>query len=209
MRNWRRSFRTGIVLACVLLPSVAAAQKIPRPEEVLGFKPGADFKLATYEQALKYYRLLEQASPLIRIFDLGKTSMGKTMVYAVVTSQANMARLDRYKEITRRLSLVTGVSDAEARALAAEGKVVVYIDGGLHASECAPAQHLIQLAYDLVSGEDASTRLVRDNVVTILVFANPDGMDLLAEWYQSNLGTPYEVGPMPWLYHKYAGHDNN
>ena len=98
---------------------------------------------------------------------------------------------------------------SEARALAAEGRAVVYIDGGLHANECAPAQHLIQLAYDLVAGDDADTRLVRDNVITILVFANPDGMNLLAEWYQSNLGTPYEVGPMPWLYHKYSGHDNN
>ena len=208
-RNVRRFFLVGVVLACALLPTFAAAQAIPRPDDVLGFKPGADFRLATYDQALKYCRLLEQASPMIKVFELGRTSMGRTMIYAVITSQANMARLNRYKEITRRLSLVTGVSDAEARALAAEGKAVVYIDGGLHASECAPAQHLIQLAYDLVTGQDASTRLVRDNVVTILVFANPDGMDLLADWYGSNLGTPYEVGPMPWLYHKYAGHDNN
>jgi len=188
---------------------VALAQTVPRPEDILGFKPGADFKLATYEQAVQYYRRLEQASPLIKVYELGKTSMGKTMIYAVVTSQANMAKLDRYKEITRKLSLVSGVTDEQARALASEGRAVVYIDGGLHATECAPAQHLIQLAYDLVTGDDPHTRLVRDNVITILVFANPDGMNLLAEWYQSNLGTPYEVGPMPWLYHKYAGHDNN
>jgi hypothetical protein len=199
----------ALVAACVLLGGTAAAQKIPRPEEALGFKVGADFKLATYEQAVAYFRQLEQASPLIKVFDLGKTSMGKTMIYAVVTSQANMAKLDRYKEITRKLSLVAGVTDEQARALASEGKAVVYIDGGLHASECAPAQHLIQLAYDLVTGDDPDTRLVRDSVIAILVFANPDGMDLLAEWYQSNLGTPYEVGPMPWLYHKYSGHDNN
>jgi hypothetical protein len=206
--------RTGVRLLGALLviltgANAANAQKIPRPEDALGFKPGADFKLATYDQAVSYYRQLEQASPLIKVFDLGKTSMGKPMIYAVVTSQANMAKLDRYKEITRKLSLVAGVTSDEARALAAEGKAVVYVDGGLHASECAPAQHLIQLAYDLVSGDDPNTRLVRDNVVTILVFANPDGMNLLAEWYQSNLGTPYEVGPMPWLYHKYSGHDNN
>jgi hypothetical protein len=211
--NARTVRHTRVLLATLALAvagvSQAFAQKVPRPEDALGFKPGADFKLATYEQAVAYFRQLEQASPLIKVFDLGKTSMGKPMIYAVITSQANMARLDRYKEITRRLSLVTGVGADEAPALAAEGRAVVYIDGGLHANECAPAQHLIQLAYDLVTGDDATTRLVRDNVIAILVFANPDGMDLLADWYQSNLGTPYEVGPMPWLYHKYSGHDNN
>jgi hypothetical protein len=205
-----KTVRLAAVLAAgTLLAAVAAAQKVPRPEEALGFKVGADFKLATYEQAVAYLRLLEQASPVIKIFEMGRTSMGKPMIYAVITAQANMSRLDRYKEISRRLPPVKGVSEQEARTLAAEGKAVVYIDGGLHASECAPAQHLIQLAHDLVAGEDPATRLVLDNVVTILVFANPDGMDLLAEWYLPNVGTPYEVSPMPWLYHKYAGHDNN
>jgi len=199
----------AVLTTSMFLASVAAAQKVPRPEEVLGFKVGADFKLATYEQAVTYFRLLEQASPMMKVFEMGKTSMGKTMIYAVITSQANMARLDRYREISRRLSLVKGVTEQEARSLAAEGKAVVYIDGGLHASECAPAQHLIQLAYELVAGEDSTTRLIRDNVVAVLVFANPDGMDLLADWYLPNVGTPYEVSPMPWLYQKYAGHDNN
>ena len=198
-----------VLSACVLLTGAATAQKVPAPEEALGFKVGADFRLATYEQAVAYLRLLEQASPVIKIFEMGRTSMGKPMIYAVITAQANMSRLDRYKEISRRLALVKGVSEQEARTLAAEGKAIVYIDGGLHASECAPSQHLIQLAHDLVAGEDPATRLVRDNVVTVLVFANPDGMDLLADWYLPNVGTPYEVSPMPWLYHKYAGHDNN
>lgn len=202
--------RLALAAVCLGLAVVpVTAQKVPAPEDVLGFKVGADFKLATYEQATAYLKALEQASPLIRVAEMGRTSMGKPMIYAVISSRENMAKLDRYREIARKLSLVRGVSDEEARALAAEGRSVVYIDGGLHASECAPAQQIIQLAHDLVAGEDAATRLVRDNVITLLVFANPDGMDLLADWYQSNLGTPYEVGPMPWLYHKYSGHDNN
>jgi hypothetical protein len=204
----RRLFAIGFA-ALLVGAGAASAQKIPTPEEALGFKVGADYKLATYGQASAYFRALEQASPFIKVFDLGRTSMGKTMIYAVVSSRENMARLDHYREITRRLSLVRGTTEEQARALAAEGKAVVYIDGGLHASECAPAQHLIQLAYDLVAGNDQRTRMIRDNVITLLVFANPDGMDLLADWYASNLGTPYEVGPMPWLYHKYSGHDNN
>jgi len=199
----------ALVMCVTVGAAVASAQKIPTPEDALGFKVGADFHLATYQQAYRYFKALEQASPMIRIVEVGKTPMGNPMIYAVITSQANMAKLDRYQEITRRLSLVKGLTDDQAHALAAEGKVVVYIDGGLHADECAPAQHNIQLAYDLLTGSDPATRAIRDNVILILVFANPDGMDMLAEWYHANVGTPYEVSPMPWLYNKYVGHDNN
>ena len=197
------------VLAALTLAGPALAQTIPAPKEVLGFEVGADYHLATYQQAYKYFMALEQASPMIKVHEIGKTAMGKPMIYAVITSQANMAKLERYREITRKLSLVEGLTDEQARALAAEGRVVVYIDGGLHASECAPAQHNIQLAYDLLTATDPQTRAIRDNVILVLVFANPDGMDLLAEWYHPNVGTPFEVSPMPWLYHKYVGHDNN
>jgi hypothetical protein len=185
------------------------AQRVPAPEEILGFKVGADFHLASYQQAVEYLKELEKASPMIKLFEIGKTSMGKPMIYAVITSAENMANLDHYKEIAKKLSLVKGLTDEEASSLAAEGKAVVYIDGGLHATECAPAQHNIQLAYDLLTSGDADIKLILDNVILVLVFANPDGMDLLAEWYQPNVGTPYEVSPMPWLYHKYVGHDNN
>jgi hypothetical protein len=207
-------FRTVALAAAVAVllaasAGPAAAQRIPAPEEVLGFEVGADYRLATYEQAIAYIKALEEASPMLRTFEVGQTSMGRPMIYAVISSAENMARLDRYKEISRRLSLVRGVSDAEARKLAAEGRAIVYIDGGLHASECAPAQQVIQLAHDIVASDDAATRLIRENTILVLVLANPDGMNLLAEWYHGNVGTPYEVGPMPWVYNKYVGHDNN
>jgi hypothetical protein len=199
-----------VLMAFVMLGATSAfAQEIPTPEKVLGFRVGADYHLATYEQAIDYWRALEKASPLIRLFEFGKTSEGRPQMGAIITSAENMQKLDRYQEITRRLSLVTGVDDKEARSLAAEGRAVVYIDGGLHATECAPAQELMQLAYDLVSGTDPKTRLIRDNVITLLVFPNPDGMTSISNWYTNNVGTPYEVSPMPWLYNKYVGHDNN
>jgi hypothetical protein len=198
-----------ILFSALALAGTASAQKVPTPREFLGFDIGADYHLATYQQAYGYFQALAKASPRIRVFEIGKTAMGKPMIYAVITAEANMAKLDRYREITRQLSLASGLNDAQARALAAEGRVVVYIDGGLHASECAPAQHNLQLAYDLVTGDDARTRAIRDEVILVLVFANPDGMDLLAGWYHPNVGTPFEVSPMPWLYHKYVGHDNN
>jgi len=200
---------SGTVVGLVFVGAAALAQKIPAPEEVLGFKVGADYHLASYQQAYKYFKRLEQATPMVKVVEMGKTSMGRPMIYTVITSPANMAKLDRYREIVRSLSLVKGLTDEQARALAAEGKAVVYIDGGLHAGECAPAQHNIQLAYDLVTGNDPATRAVRDNVILILVFANPDGMDLMAEWYHPNVGTPYEISPMPWAPNKYVGGDVN
>jgi hypothetical protein len=189
--------------------SFSYAQKVPSPEEFLGFKAGADFHLANYKQALEYFSALEKASSMIKVFEMGKTEMGKPMIYAVITSTENMGKLDLYKEISKKLSLGKGLSDEEARNLAVEGKAIVYIDVGLHASEVAPTQHSFQLAYDLLTSEDPDIRIILDNTILLLVFANPDGMDLLAEWYHPNVGTPYEVSPMPWLYNKYIGHDNN
>ena len=95
--------------------------------------------------------------------------------------------------------MAKGLPQDEARRLAAEGKAVVYIDGGLHATEVAPAQHNLQLAYDLLASDDATTRFILENTILLLAFPNPDGMDMVAEWYMQNVGTPYEVSPMPWL----------
>ncbi|MFC2169274.1 M14 family zinc carboxypeptidase [Acidobacteriota bacterium] len=185
------------------------AQNVPAPEEILGFKVGADYHLASYQQAVEYFKALEKSSPKIRLFELGKTEMGKPMIGAIITSAENMGKLETFKEISTKLALAKGVTEKEANRLAIEGKAVVYIDGGLHASECAPAQHNIQLAYDLVTGQDSMTLAILDEVILLLVFANPDGMDLLAEWYHPNVGTSFEISRMPWVYNKYVGHDNN
>ncbi len=196
------------LLLTVLICSPVISQ-ITSPEDFLGHKAGADFKLVNYEQAIEYYELIAGQTDRMIILDMGATSFDRRMKYAVISSEANMADLSRYKDITKRLSLARGVSETEAEQLAEEGKAVIWIDGGLHATEVAPAQHLIQLAYDLITGEDKQTRLIRDNVVTLLVFANPDGMTIVSDWYYKNLGTPYEVSRTPMLYHRYAGHDNN
>jgi hypothetical protein len=181
----------------------------PPPEDILGFEVGADYHLATYDQAIQYFRVLENNSDRIRLFNAGKTSMGQDMIYAVISQPETLEQLDKYKSISRRLSLAQGLSETSALDLAEQGKAIVYIDGGLHASECAPAQHNIQLAYNMVTGNDNWTRRILSETILILVFANPDGMNLLAEWYHPHVGTPYEVSPMPWLYHIFAGHDNN
>ena len=193
----------------LLSSSIGIAQKIPPPEEFFGFKAGADFHLINYEQAVDYWKKLEKLSGKIKLFEYGKSSGGKTMIFAVISSEENMAKLDHYKELSKRLSLVRGLADEEAGSLASEGKAIVWIDGGLHATEVAPAQHIIQLTYDLLTDDSQKIKKILDEVIAMLVLPNPDGMDMVAEWYKSNLGTPYETSSLPWLYQKYIGHDNN
>lgn len=206
LKNIKLLFFIAIIMTFSFL---GFGQSVPEPEEVFGFKVGADYHLATYTQAIEYFKKLEENSGRIKLFKEGKTSMGQTLTYAVISSEENLGNLEKYKQIIKKLSLVKGLSDAEASRFSKEGKAIVYIDGGLHANECAPAQHNIQLAYDLVTAKDAKTLRILDDVILVLVFANPDGMNLLAEWYHPNVGTPFEVSRMPMLYHIYAGHDNN
>lgn len=201
-------------VATFLAPSFAAPPQnrsafVTSPEAALGFPVGADYRLADYDQALAYFQTLDQQSPRLKLESMGRTGMDRDMMVAIISSEENMRRLERYREISRRLALTEGLSDDSARSLAAEGRAVVWIDVGIHATECAPAQHALQLAYDLVIGEDAETRLILDNTILVLVFANPDGMQMVAEWYRGQLGTPFETSSMPWLYNRYVGHDNN
>jgi hypothetical protein len=200
-------------IAALLLPALVLAQAppaVPTPESVLGFKPGADFHLASYDDALRYFRALEKASDRVKLIEIGRTSEGRAWYMAAISSPANLANLERLRGISQRLAHPEGLTDDEARRLAREGRPFVHIDGGLHSTEVAGAQHTIQLAYDLVTGSDARTRNILDNVVLLLwPSLNPDGQNMVAEWYRSNLGTPYEVAPLPELYQKYVGHDNN
>ena len=183
---------------------------VPTPESVLGFAVGDDFELATYDESIAYFRALEAATDRLVLEDVGRTSEGRPWYVALVSSSENLAGLERYREISQRLAHPEGLGDDEARALAREGKPIVDISGGLHASEVAGAQHIMQLAYDLLTGDDPETAAILDNVIVLLwPSLNPDGQNIVVEWYESNLGTPYETSTVPRLYQKYIGHDNN
>ena len=178
---------------------------------MFGFTAGADYKLATYDQSIEYFKKLAAASRYIRLIEAGKTSQGRTMYFALISSPDNLAKIDRYREIWQRLAHPQGLTDAEAQKLAAEGKALVHIDGGLHATEVAGPQHTPLLAYDLVSkANEPATKAMLDNVVLMLwPTINPDGQQMVAEWYMKNVGTPYELSGLPQLYQEYVGHDNN
>ena len=202
---------TLVLLAAALFFAPAVQGQIPTPESVLGHPVGADFHLATYEDSIRYLEKLAAASDRVEIRTVGRTSFGRDIHLLVISSPENLARLDRWREISLRLAHPEGLTDDEARKLAREGKAIVHIDNGLHATEVAHAQHAIQLAHDLAAEtEDPEILEILDEVVLLLWPAlNPDGQTIVAEWYRENLGTPYEVAPLPRLYQKYVGHDNN
>jgi hypothetical protein len=199
------------LLFVFLVSTLAAAANLPTPESVIGFRPGADYKLATYDQSADYFKKLAAATRHMKIVEAGKTTQGRPMYFALVSSPDNLARIDRYREIARRLAHPQGLSETEARRLAREGKAFVHIDGGLHSTEVAGWSHTPQLLYDLVNrANEPDTKAILDNVVLMLwPTINPDGQQMVAQWYMQNVGTPYELSGLPKLYQEYVGHDNN
>jgi hypothetical protein len=196
--------------ALLLSTAIFVSAQVPTPESVLGHKPGDDFYLATYDESLAYFQKLAASTDKLKLVRVGKTTRGLDWYVAYISSAKNLAELDKYKDTAKRLALVKGLSDTDAHALARTGKAIVHIDGGLHATEVAGAQHTIQLAYNLVTKTDAETTNILDNVILVLWFSiNPDGQNQVANWYRSNLGTAYEVSPVPGLWQEYIGHDNN
>jgi len=207
----RRSLVVVLTVALLLPTAFVVARQVPAPEAVLGERPGADFFLASYDQALEYFQQLAAASDRVRLQQVGETSFGNPWYVALISAAENLADFERHREIAQRLAHPEGLTEQEARQLAAEGKAIVHIDSGLHATEVAHAQHAIQLAYDLVTGDDDPERAaILENVILVLWFSiNPDGQNMVAEWYAQNVRTPYEIAPLPELYQKYIGHDNN
>jgi hypothetical protein len=200
-----RTFRFLAVLA-----AACAAAEVPRPQAILGFPPGADYRLAGYGHIAKYFQALDAASDRVRVVEIGRSEGGRPILMALISAAENLAQAEKYRRISERLALGQAAGEAEARALAAEGRAIVWIDSGLHASEVATAQHAPELAYRLATGEDAETTRIRERVILLQIpVINPDGLDMVADWYRNNARGPYERAPLPRLYHKYAGHDNN
>ncbi|MGH9176303.1 MAG: M14 family metallopeptidase, partial [Vicinamibacterales bacterium] len=205
------SARPATLALVVLLTAIVGAQsRITTPKEEFGFNFGDDYQLATYQQLVAYWRKLDRESDRMALQEIGKTSEGRPHLMAIVTSPANHLDLERYREISRRLALADGLTDDTGRALAREGKAVVWIDGGLHANEVLGAQQLGEMVYQMVSRTDEETRRFLDDTIVLFVHANPDGHDLVAGWYMRNPVAEKRSGAsLPRLYHHYIGHDNN
>ncbi|MDB5455661.1 MAG: hypothetical protein JWP92_1246 [Caulobacter sp.] len=198
--------------AAILCLSTAAAVAAPltTPREQLGHDLGEDYFLADYTQLVAYWKKLAGESDRAKMVDIGETSEGRRQYMMIVSSPENLAKLDHYRDIAKRLAAAEGLTDDQAHALAAEGKAIVWIDGGMHASEVEPAQALMLGVYDMLSSDDAETKKILDNTIILFGQANPDGQELLADWYMRNQDPKArEFGSIPRLYQKYVGHDNN
>ena len=185
------------------------APAVPTPESSFGFPVGTDYKLFDYEQSIAYFRRLAAASNRIRLLEVGRTSFGRPMMVAIISSPENLARLDDIRRVNMRIAHPDGLTDSLAHRLAAQGKVIVDISGGLHASEIAGSQHTPLLAYRLLANpSDPTTKAILDNVVLFLwPSINPDGQDIVVNWCRAR-DDQKNPGPME-LYQKYIGHDNN
>ncbi len=212
--------RTREACVCLLVAFFAAVcarpvrgqdvAKITTPKEQFGFNLGDDYQLINYTQLSVYWHRLASESDRMKLVEIGKTAEGRPQYMAIVSSPANLAKLEHYRGISRQLAVAENLSDDGARALAAEGKAVVWIDGGLHASEVECAQALAEMLYQMASRADAETMRFLNDTIILFVQANPDGQELVANWYMRN-ADPLKRSQegVPRLWHKYIGHDNN
>ena len=203
------AFVVVAALSACLLPA-QTAPKITTPKEALGFNLGDDYQVANYTQLETYWKKLAAESPRMKLESIGKTEEGRDQWMAIITSPENMKKLARYKEIAGKLAHAEGVSEQEARALAKEGKAIVWIDGGLHATETVGSQQLMEWVYQMVSRTDEETMRFLNDVIVLNVQANPDGQELVANWYMREKDPlKRTMTGLPRLYAKYVGHDDN
>src|SRR5580692_8447462 len=200
----------SIALLAALGLSAQTARHITSPKEEFGFNIGDDYRLVNYTQLEAYWKKLASESDRIKLTDIGMTAEGRHQWMAVITSPANLKNLAHYQGISRKLAAAEGLSSDQAHALASEGKSVVLIDGGLHATETAGSQQLLEMVYQMLSRNDAETmRLLNDDII-LFVAANPDGQELVANWYMREKDeTRRTMNGLPRLYNKYIGHDDN
>jgi len=207
----RRTPRTLLLSLAlfVTISAASAAQGITTPKQFFGFNIGDDYQLATYDQFVEYWQKIDKESNRMQVIEIGKTEEGRPHLAAIITAPENFAKLDRYKQIAQQMHRARGISEEQARALAKEGKAVVWIDGGLHATEVVGAHQLIETVYQLVSrNDDETTRILRD-VIVVAVHANPDGMQMVSKCYMQSANPQDRRTCSPRLYNKYAGHDDN
>jgi len=201
-----------VIAAVVLAPALRAqpAPKVTTPKEALGFNIGDDYQVANYTQLESYWKKLATESDRMKLVDIGPTGEGRRQYMAIITSPANLKNLEHYKDISRRLAQADGLTDDQAHQLAREGKAVVWIDGGLHASETVGSQQLMEWVYQMVSRTDSETMRFLNDDITLCVLANPDGQEMVANWYMREKDPlKRSLANLPRLYNKYIGHDDN
>jgi hypothetical protein len=209
--SWRTLTCTlGLLLAAAPQVRAAAAPKITPAKDIIGFTIGDDYHMANYTQLTQLWKKWETETDRMKVVSIGNTAEGRPQYMAIISSPANLAKLDYYRDISVKMARAAGLSEADAKKLAKDGKAVVWIDGGLHSSESVNSQQLIETVYRMISGTDEEILRFLDDVILIAPVANPDGVEVMANWYMRNPDeTKRTFAGVPRLYNKYVGHDNN
>ena len=219
MRSLRSIF--GVVMMVLALfssagaqtPRVTVSKNIPAPEEMLGFRPGDDRKLASWSQVIEYFHKLDAASERVKFEELGKSTMRAPFVMATISAPENLARLDEFKKIQDQLAdprKLGANPEGKAKRLIARGRTIVLITCGIHSDEVGSYLSSMLIAHRLASSNDPLVqKILRETIVLLVPSLNPDGVDIIKNWYDKTLGTPYEGTEPPELYNKYTGHDDN
>ncbi len=200
----------GLILLGILPSSGLAQKEITSPEKFFGFQLGSDKNIARWDKIVEYYNLLKTESDKIEVIDMGPSTEGNPFLLVIISSKENLADLERYKDINAKISDPRGIAQSEIKDLVKEGKAVICQSMSLHATEIGGTQMAPELTFDLLTRNDEETQGILNNVIFFLIPCfNPDGQIMVTDWYNKNLGTEYEGTGLPWLYHKYVGHDNN
>ena len=185
-------------------------QQITSPEAFFGFQLGSDRKMARWDKIVDYFRLLEEQSDKIQVVDMGSSTEGHPFLFVIISSPENLSNLAHLREVNAQIKDPRGASEETINSLVMEGKAIILQSMGLHATEIGSTQMVSELAYDQITRTDEEAERILDNVISLMVPCfNPDGQIMVTDWYNRYVGTEYEGSTPPWLYHKYAGHDNN
>ena len=199
-----------VLIVALLSQSFLMAQTVPSPKSHFGFNIGDNYQLATFTQTEAYLKKLAAVSKKVKLQVIGKTEEGRNHYMVIVSDPSNLANLEKYKSISQKLAHAEDLSVAEATQMANEGKAVVWIDGGLHATEVTGIHQWIESLYQLITRTDEETKRILKSTIILFVHANPDGQELVSNWYMRNSDTlKRSTSSLPRLYQKYIGHDNN
>ncbi len=207
-----KSKRLLIVLSLLTVISFKSlsAQEIPSPESYFGFKMGEDRKLIDWKQITEYFNLIDRLSPRVLVKTIGKTTLNRPFILVTISSSENIKNIDLYKKIQQQIANPYDLEKTKAENLIEKAKTVVLISMNIHSTEIASSQESVELAYELAtSRENEINKILNDVIILLIPSLNPDGLQMVVDWYRKYLNTPYEACRMPWLYHYYAGHDNN
>ncbi|MET0753801.1 MAG: M14 metallopeptidase family protein, partial [Pyrinomonadaceae bacterium] len=193
------------------MSSPVFAQNVPSPKSVLGFQPTDDKTIADWTQINDYFKKLDTASDRVTVKEIGKTTLGKPFIVALISASDNIKNLEKYRQISAKLADPRTIKDqSELENLIKNGKTIVSIACSIHSTEIVASQMSMNLAYELAAAKDDETKAILQNTILLLIpSTNPDGIDIVANWYRKTLGTKSEGTSPPELYHHYAGHDDN